>query len=63
MFQKGGDENSGDSKRMYVANDDNGKLQSLLMFDLAFVAKSFGPVLGVAPLSVYLASGSHSGGG
>ena len=42
-----------------LANDGDEDWQSLLLFDLALVAKSFGPVVGVATLSVYSASNSN----
>ena len=45
VSRKGGDENCGDSKRLYVANDGGGEGQSLLPLDLALVAESFGPVI------------------
>ena len=46
VSRKGGDENCGDSKRLYVANDGGGEGQSLLPFDLALITKSFGPFIG-----------------
>ena len=58
VSRKEGDENFGDSKRLYVTNDGGGECQSLLPFDLALFAKSLGPVVGVATLSVYSALGS-----
>ena len=60
VSRKRGDENFGNSKRLYVANDGGGEWQSLLLFDLSLVAESFGPVVGVAMLSVYLTWGSDS---
>ena len=61
VSQKGGDKNVGDSNRLYVANDGGREWQSLLLFVLALVAKSFGTVVGVAALSVYSAWDSDSG--
>ena len=61
VSRKGADENFGNSKQLYVANDGGGELQSLLLLDLALVAESFGPVVGVAAMSVYSASDSDSG--
>ena len=46
VSRKGGDENCGDSKRLYVANNGGGELKSLLPFDLVLVTESFGPVIG-----------------
>ena len=52
VSRKGADENFGNSKPLYVDNDGGGELQSLLLLDLALVAASFGPVVGVATLSL-----------
>ena len=62
VSQKGGNENFGNSKRLYIANGGGGEWQLLLLFDLALVANSFEPVVGVTTLSVYWALGSNSGG-
>ena len=62
VSRKGGDENFGDSKPLYVTNNDGGEWQSLLLFDLALVAESFAPIVGVATLSVYSLSDSNSAG-
>ena len=69
VSQRGEDENFGDSKQLNVGNNpdsnNNNKRQrqSLVLFDLTFVTKSFVPVIGRATLSIYLASSSDSGGG
>lgn len=57
------DTNFGESKRLNVAHNDGKQRQSLLLFDLTFAAKSFGPVIGRAILSIYfVAIGDSSGG-
>ena len=64
VSQKYYDVNDGESKRLNVAYEPgriNAK-QSLLLFDLAFVANSFS-VVSQAKLRIYLAVGSDSGGG
>ena len=43
------------------ANNGGGEYQLLLPFDMAFLAKLFGPIVSVARSSVYSASGSDSG--
>ena len=60
MFLKGGDKNFGESKRLYVANNSNGKWQSLLLFNLSLVPNLFGPVVSAAMLGLYSAWGSDS---
>ena len=55
------DENYGDSLVLRVAPSDN-KMQSLLLFDLSFVSKSFGTTFGKASLRLYATGGSTSGG-
>jgi hypothetical protein len=60
--QKYYDTNEGDSKRLNVANED-GLLkakQSLLLFDLSYVAKTL-PVVSLAKLRIYCVVGSESG--
>ena len=52
VSRKGRNDNFGDSKRLYVANDGGGEWQSLLPFVLALVAESFEPDVGMATLSV-----------
>ena len=55
VSQKEGNENFGNSKRLNIANGGGGEWQLLLLFDLALFAELFGPVVGVATLSVYSA--------
>ena len=66
VSQRDGDENFGDNERLNVENDPYGggmrERQSLLLFDLTFVAKSFGNVVGKATLRIYLVNGSDLGG-
>jgi len=62
--QKYYDTNEGDSKRLNVAYED-GRLkakQSLLLFDLSYVAKTL-PVVSLAKLRIYCVVGSESGAG
>jgi hypothetical protein len=55
------DENYGDSLVLRVAPSVN-TMQSLLLFDLSFVSKSFGKTFGTASLRLYATEGSTSGG-
>ena len=60
VSRKGADENFGNSTQLHVANDGGWELQLLLLLDLALVAESFGPVVGVATLSMNSALESDS---
>ena len=65
VSQRGGDVNFGEENRLNVENDLNRgtkQRQSLLLFDLTFVAESFKNTVGKATLSIYLVIGSDSGG-
>lgn len=66
VSQRDGDENFGDNERLNVENDPYGggtrERQSLLLFDLTFVAKTFGNIVGKATLRLYLVNGSDLGG-
>ncbi|KAL3810584.1 hypothetical protein ACHAXA_002448 [Cyclostephanos tholiformis] len=65
VSQKEGDVNFGADERLNVENDlDRGtqQRQSLLLFDLTFVAESFKKTFGRATLRIYLVIGSDSGG-
>ena len=53
-------ENFGNYKRLNVAKTRNREKQSLLLFDLSYVAKSFGQLISEATLSLYLVSTENS---
>ncbi|KAL3796297.1 hypothetical protein HJC23_008617 [Cyclotella cryptica] len=61
VAEKDPEDNYGESLVLRVAPRDN-KMHSLLLFDLAFVSKSFGTTFGSATLRLYATQSSTSGG-